>query len=127
MSVYPDFGAAGEGGISYTSASADWRHGQNMSIGYLKMEAGSVSSPHYHEDEQFIYLLKGEVRVAIDGKIIEVSTGSLVHFPPGTIHEISVSGNVAAEFILSRGPAREYPDNDVFTPEGEAAQSVFGK
>jgi hypothetical protein len=45
MPVYPDFGSRREGGISYTSASASWEHGCNLSVGYLRMEAGTFSVP----------------------------------------------------------------------------------
>jgi quercetin dioxygenase-like cupin family protein len=125
MPVYTDFGSNGEGGISYTTASASWQHGQHLSIGLLLMEGGTFSSPHFHNDEQFIYVLKGDVRVAIDGEITNVPVGSLVHFPPGTIHEIAVLGDETAEFLLSRGPARKNPNDDVIRPEGEAAKSIL--
>ncbi len=127
MPTYPDFGARREGGISYTTASAAWKHGRNLSIGLLRMEAGTVSTPHYHGDEQFIYVLKGGVRVAVGGEITEAPAGSLVHFPPGAVHEIAAPPGEAAEFLLSRGPARENPDEDVFYPEGDAAKSLLRK
>ena len=127
MPVYPDFGSDPEGGISYTTASAAWEHGQNLSIGFLRMEGGTVSAPHFHKDEQFVYVLRGNIRVAIDGEIIAAPTGSLVHFPPGAIHEIEALGSEAAEFLLSRGPARENPNDDVIRPEGDAAKSVLKK
>lgn len=127
MPVYPDFGSGAEGGISYTTASAAWKHGQNLSIGYLRMEGGTVSAPHSHNDEQFVYILRGNVRVAIDGEIMDAPIGSLVHFPPGAIHEIEAIGIEAAEFLLSRGPARGNPNDDIIRPEGEAAKSVLRK
>ncbi len=125
MPTYPDFGSRREGGISYTAASASWQHGQNLSIGLLRMEAGTYSTPHYHNDEQFVFVLKGRIRIAAEGEIGEASAGDLVHFPPGAVHEIATPESEAAEFLLSRGPARENPDNDVFTPEGEAAKSLL--
>ncbi len=127
MPVYPDFGSQPESSISYTTASAAWEHGQNLSIGYLRMEGGTFSAPHSHQDEQFVYVLRGSVRVAIDGEIMDAAVGSLVHFPPGAIHEIEATGTEAAEFLLSRGPARENPNDDVIRPEGEAAKSVLQK
>jgi quercetin dioxygenase-like cupin family protein len=125
MPVYPDFGSGAEGGISYTAALASWKHGQNLSIGYLRMEAGTFSAPHYHNDEQFVYILRGNVRVAIGGEIMDAPAGSLVHFPPGALHEIAALGDEAAELLLSRGPARENPNDDVIRPGGEAARSVL--
>ncbi len=125
MPVYPDFGSQREGGISYTAAAASWEHGQTLSIGYLRMEGGTFSEPHYHNDEQFVYVLRGNVRVAIDGEIMDAPAGSLVHFPPGAVHEIAALGGEAAEFLLSRGPARENPNDDVLRPGGEAARSVL--
>jgi len=127
MNVYPEFGSQGEGGISYTTASASWQHGQNLSVGYLKMEAGSYSDPHIHADEQFIYILKGILRIAIDGQIHGASTGDLIHFPPGAVHEIEVVGSVVAEFLLSRGPARQSPNDDVIIPKNGASKSILRK
>ncbi len=125
MPTYPNFGSRPGGGISYTAASASWQHGQNLSIGLLRMEGGTFSTPHYHNDEQFIYLLRGNIRVAISGEVHNAAPGDLVHFPPGALHEIAVSGEEAAEFLLSRGPARENPNDDVFTPDGESARSLL--
>ncbi len=127
MPVYPDFGSQPEGGISYTAASAAWEHGQNLSIGYLRMEGGTFSAPHSHQDEQFVYVLRGSVRVAIDGEVIDAPAGALVHFPPGALHEIEAVGSDAAEFLLSRGPARENPNDDVIRPVGESGRSVLRK
>ena len=127
MPVYPDFGSQPKSGISYTTASAAWEHGQNLSLGYLRMEGGTFSAPHFHKDEQFVYVLKGTVRVAINGEISNVPAGSLIHFPAGAIHEIAALGTEMAEFLLSRGPARENPNDDVVRPEGVAAKSILQK
>jgi quercetin dioxygenase-like cupin family protein len=127
MPIYPNFGNDPEGGISYTAASASWQHGRNLSVGLLRMEGGAFSTPHYHNDEQFIYMLKGRIRIASGGEISNASPGDLVHFPPGALHEVATLGEEAAEFLLSRGPARENPNDDVFTPEGEAAKSLLPK
>lgn len=127
MNVYPGFGSRGESGISYTKASASWQHGQNMSIGYLKMEARSFSDPHAHSDEQFIYILKGILRIAIDCQIHDASVGDLIHFPPGAVHEIEVAGDASAEFLLSRGPARQNPNDDVIIPDNGTSRSILRK
>ncbi|MAE06603.1 MAG: cupin domain-containing protein [Nitrospinota bacterium] len=125
MPIYPNFGSHPEEGISYTAASASWQHGRNLSVGLLRMEGGAFSTPHYHNNEQFIYMLKGRIHIASGGEISDASPGDLVHFPPGDIHEVAALGVEAAEFLLSRGPARENPNDDVFTPEGEAAKSLL--
>lgn len=127
MPVYPNFGSQSEGGISYTAASAAWEHGRNLSIGYLRMEGGTFSSPHSHRDEQFVYVLKGSARVAIDGEVSDAPAGCLIHFPPGAIHEIQALGGEPTEFLLSRGPARKDPNEDVIRPEGDAAKSILQK
>jgi quercetin dioxygenase-like cupin family protein len=125
MSVYRNFGREGGDSPSYVSASISWKHGQNLSMGFFRMEAGQGSEPHYHNDEQFIYILKGGLRVAVGGEISDAPPGSLVHFAPGAVHELAAPDGEAAEFLLSRGPARERPEEDAIKPEGEAGKSVL--
>ena len=125
MSIYRDFGQEGGDSPSYVSAQISWKHGQNLSMGFFRMAAGQGSEPHFHNDEQFIYILKGGLRVAIDGEISEAPVGSLVHFAPGAVHELATPTNDSAEFLLSRGPARENPEADVIKPEGDAGKSIL--
>lgn len=125
MSVYREFGQEGGDSPSYVSASISWKHGRNLSMGFFRMEAGQGSEPHFHNDEQFIYILKGGLRVAVGGVISEAPVGSLVHFAPGAVHELAAPAAEAAEFLLSRGPARENPEDDVTKPEGDAGKSIL--
>ena len=85
----------------------------------LRLAAG-IAQRHGQGERQ------GTVRLAIDGGIHDASAGDLVHFPPGAVHEIEVAGDETAEFLLSRGPSRQNPNEDVVVPDGAAARSVLG-
>nr|VFK61593.1 MAG: Mannose-6-phosphate isomerase, cupin superfamily [Candidatus Kentron sp. TUN]VFK70404.1 MAG: Mannose-6-phosphate isomerase, cupin superfamily [Candidatus Kentron sp. TUN] len=42
---------------------------------------------HYHEKTtEYYYVLNGEGRIYLDGKIRDIKKGDLVTIPPGTIH-----------------------------------------
>lgn len=125
MPIYRDFAGQDQGkAADYVSANAAWVDGARATIGYFRMEENAHSSPHHHQDEQFLYLLKGRIRAAVEGEILEAAPGDLLQFPPGHVHEIlALEGPV--ELLLVRSPARPGLDALFFAPEGEKANSVL--
>ena len=125
MRIHPDLpGRREEGQASHTPAIASWVDGRNSSIGYLRMSPGSFSKPHWHNEEQFIYVTRGRVRVAVEGEVGEVGPGALVHFPPKAVHEV-MALEEPVEFVLSLSPARSNGKVSAFEAEGEKAGSVL--
>ncbi len=125
MPLYPNLaGLRPEGVAAYTPATAAWVDGRHTSIGYLRMEPGTWSVPHYHHDEQFLYILKGTLRAAVEGEILDASPGDLLHFPPGAVHEV-LALEEPVEFVLSRSPARGDLKEGVIHATGEKARSLL--
>lgn len=125
MPVYPNLASLRPENIAaYTPATAGWVDGENTTIGYLRMEAGTYSSPHYHHDEQFLYIIRGVLRVAIEGKVEDVPPGGLAHFPPGAVHEV-MTLDEPVEFVLSRSPARKDQPEGAIPAQGEKAKSIL--
>ncbi len=125
MPIYRDFANREQGkAADYVSANAAWVDGAHATIGYFRMEARAHSSPHHHHDEQFLYLLKGRLRAAVEGEILEAGPGDLLQFRPGEVHEIMALEEVV-EFLLTRSPARPNLDALALAPEGEKAKSVL--
>ncbi len=125
MPIYKDLANQDQGkAADYVSANAAWVDGVHTTIGYFRMEENAHSSPHYHRDEQFLYLLKGRLRAAVEGEILEAGPGDLLQFPPGDVHEIMVLDG-PVELILSRSPARPALDALVLKPAGDKAKSVL--
>ena len=125
MPIYRNLAAQDQGkAADYVTADAAWVDGTHATIGYFRMEAGGHSNPHYHHDEQFLYLLKGRLRIAVEGEILEAAPGDLVQFAPGETHEI-MALDEPVELLLVRSPARPSLEVLAVTPEGEKARSVL--
>lgn len=123
MPIHPDLaGRTPEGIAAYTPATAAWVDGANTSIGYLRMAPRTFSHPHWHHDEQFLYITKGTLRVAIEGEAGDAGPGALVHFPPGAVHEV-LALDEPVEFVLSRSPARTNLKEGAIDAAGEKARS----
>ncbi len=125
MPIYKDFANQDEGkAADYVTANAAWVDGAHTTIGYFRMEANGHSNPHYHHDEQFLFLLKGSLRIAVEGEVFEAAPGDLVQFAPGEVHEI-MALDETVELLLTRSPARPSLDVLAVTPEGEKAKSTL--
>jgi len=123
--IHPDLpGRKEEGQAAHTPATASWVDGERASIGYLRMAPGTFSKPHWHDEEQFIYVTKGRARVAVEGEAGEVGPGALVHFPPRAVHEV-MALEEPVEFLLSLHPARSGGQVSAFGAEGEKARSAL--
>ncbi len=125
MPIYRNLASQNQGkAADYVTADASWVDGAHSTIGYFRMEAHGHSNPHYHHDEQFLYLLKGRLRIAARGEIFEAEPGDLVQFAPGDVHEI-MAQEEPVELLLVRSPARPSLEVLAVTPEGEGARSVL--
>ena len=125
MPIYRNLAQQSQGkAADYVTADAAWVDGAHTTIGYFCMEARGHSSPHYHHDEQFLYLLKGRLRIAVEGEMLNAAPGDLIQFRPGEVHEI-MALDEPVELLLTRSPARPSLDVLAVTPEGEKARSLL--
>jgi quercetin dioxygenase-like cupin family protein len=76
--------------------------GDRVMLAHIILKKGSVVPPHYHENEQVSYVLKGTLKFEINGKQIIVREGEVLHIPSNVVHAA-----VALEDTL---------DLDVFSP-----------
>jgi quercetin dioxygenase-like cupin family protein len=60
--------------------------GERIYCGLVTKKRGTGSKPHYHPDETFNYVLKGALKVNMDGQEFVVPTGCLLHIPPNMVH-----------------------------------------
>ncbi|MBK6696899.1 MAG: cupin domain-containing protein [Myxococcales bacterium] len=76
-----------------------------------------VSWPHAEEDEEeFVYVLDGEIDAWVDGELHRMSAGDLAAFPAGTgiCHTFLNNGSHEATLLVG-GEARK-PDSRIFYP-----------
>ncbi len=72
-------------GALSTSQGASFT-GERIYSGLVTKKVGTGSKPHYHPDETFNYVLKGAMKVTMDGQVFVVPTGCLLHIPPNMVH-----------------------------------------
>ena len=59
--------------------------GKDVMLVYVEREAGTTQE-HTHDNEQLVYLQKGEARFTVDGDSREIEAGGVVHIPSGALH-----------------------------------------
>jgi uncharacterized cupin superfamily protein len=89
-----------------------------MGVNVQRLPPGSRSSwPHAEEDEEeFVYVIDGEVDAWIDGRIYRMKTGDLAAFPPGTGISHCFINNGAAEALLLVGGEAPRPGSRIYYP-----------
>ena len=76
-----------------------------------------LSYPHAEEkEEEFVFLLEGEVSAFIDGVLYPMKKGDLAAFPAGTGICHTFINNGPDEAVLLVGGERTKPDNRIFYP-----------
>ncbi|MCL4452994.1 MAG: cupin domain-containing protein [Candidatus Thermoplasmatota archaeon] len=77
-------------------------YGDRVMVAQLDIKKGSVVPEHSHENEQVTWIMKGTLRLTVDGKDIDVGAGEVLVIPSNTKHSA-----VALEDTL---------DIDIFSP-----------
>lgn len=74
------------GGPEYSTAHGGCVEGERMMVALMRMPAGTGSEPHSHPNEQWIYILEGELQSEVGGKRHIARPGSVVYIPANTVH-----------------------------------------
>lgn len=76
-----------ETGPGYSSARGGVVEGLRTQCGVMHKPRGTGARPHSHPNEQWNYILKGRLRVQIEGEPERIAgPGTLVYFPPNVVH-----------------------------------------
>jgi quercetin dioxygenase-like cupin family protein len=93
------------GFLATIKASSEETGGRVAVIHHLAPKgAGSPLHVHHRENEWF-YVLAGELTVWVDGQATRAPAGSFVFGPQGTPHTFTVSSEDGARFLLVTEPA----------------------
>ena len=76
--------------------------GERVYVGIVTKKKGTGSKAHYHLDETFNYVLKGALKVVMDGEEFIVPTGALLHIPPKVVHTAVASDEGDAVYLVCR-------------------------
>ena len=86
-------------GEAYSSAFGGAVAGERMMVALLRMPKGTGSDPHSHPNEQWIYLLEGNMDFVIDGQSRTAKAGSVIYIPANAIHNARVASDEDCVFF----------------------------
>jgi uncharacterized cupin superfamily protein len=89
-----------------------------VGVNLQRLPPGTRSSwPHAEEkEEEFVYVIEGEVDAWIDGQLYRMVAGDFAGFPAGTGISHCFINNTAREAVLLVGGEAAKPDNRIFYP-----------
>lgn len=89
-------------GPGYAETFGPVIEGEMIQVGVMTLPAGETSAPHTHPNEQWIYLLSGELDATIDGQQRRVKPGEIAYIPANTVHSVTVVGGGDAHFFTCK-------------------------
>lgn len=79
-------------------------------LGVLTLAPGEFVSEHYHPySEEFLYVVRGEAVVRLDGEDVVVAEGEAVLAPIGVRHRVTNVGDVEAVLTFQLSPLAPEP------------------
>jgi quercetin dioxygenase-like cupin family protein len=85
--------------------------GDNSMLSYVEIAPHSEGRIHSHEEEQWGYLLEGEVTRIQDGEAFEATAGDFWHTPSGVEHGIRTGERGAVVLDVFSPPRPEYRES----------------
>lgn len=80
-------------------------------MGVLTLEPGEFVSEHYHPySEEFLYLVRGELTVRVDGTPVTLSAGEALMIPVNVRHRVENDGSEQALAVFQLGPLAPRPE-----------------
>ncbi|MBE1561860.1 cupin domain-containing protein [Nonomuraea africana] len=80
-------------------------------MGVLTLEPGEFVSEHYHPySEEFLYLVRGELTVRVDGEPVELAAGEALMIPVDVRHRVENTGREPAQAVFQLGPLAPRPE-----------------
>src|SRR5678815_1192799 len=93
-------------GTTSTSEGSSF-NGERIYCGLVTKKRGTGSKAHFHPDETFNYVLKGALKVDMDGEQFVVPTGCLLHIPPNMVHTAVATDEGDATYLVWRDRIEE--------------------
>lgn len=91
-----------EAGKGYAPTVGPVVEGELTQVGVMTIPAGQSSAPHTHPNEQWIYLMQGQLRAVVDGQERDVGPGELIYIPAETVHSVDVMPGEDAKFFTCK-------------------------
>jgi quercetin dioxygenase-like cupin family protein len=84
----------------YSSAYGSVIVGERMQVAMVHKEKGTGSRLHSHPNEQFNYVLKGEIRAKVEEEETMMRPGDLVHIPANAAHYLVAVSEGGADYFV---------------------------
>lgn len=91
-----------EAGPEYSTAHGAVVEGERFMFGLLRMPKGTGAAPHHHPNEQWVYIIEGELAFEVDGKKGVARPGSLLYFPPNAVHSTLAAPDRDVVFLTGK-------------------------
>ena len=84
----------------YSSAYGSVIVGERMQVAMVHKEKGTGSRLHSHPNEQFNYVLKGEIRAKVEDEEKVIRPGDLVYIPADAAHYLVAISEGGADYFV---------------------------
>ena len=75
------------GGPEYSPVFGGCVEGERMIVALMRYPAGEPSTPHSHPNEQWIFILEGELEMQFDGTWHKAGSGEVFYVPANKVHQ----------------------------------------
>jgi quercetin dioxygenase-like cupin family protein len=73
----------------HSAAYGELLTGRRIELGRLSFKRGEGARPHQHPQEQIMYVVRGRLRVELDGEVAELGAGDAFHALPDVPHQVT--------------------------------------
>lgn len=84
----------------YSSAYGSVIVGERMQVAMVHKEKGTGSRLHSHPNEQFNYVLKGDIRARVEDEEMMMKPGDLVYIPANAAHYLVAVSEGGADYFV---------------------------
>ena len=89
-------------GPDYATTRGTVVEGERMMVGLGRIPKGTVSEPHWHPNEQWIYVLEGRSEMVIEGEKCVGTPGMVIYIPAKAVHEARSTGDTDLVFFTCK-------------------------
>ena len=90
------------GGPGYSPVFGGCVEGDRMIVALMRYPAGQPSDAHSHPNEQWIFILEGELEMEFDGQWRKGKPGDVFYVPAGKIHKAANNGTQDVVFFTCK-------------------------
>ena len=91
-----------KGGPDYSSAQGSVVEGDKIIVGFMRMAKGTHADPHKHPNEQWVYVIQGEIEATVDGKTTTAKAGDVIYFPSNAVHSTRIISDEDVVFFTCK-------------------------